>query len=85
MNLSSTLQSEADINGGPIGLVMQDKITIRQNFCNIVNSIWPIGLWWEPSETTTKADTNGDGLLYDRNEAGESSGMESGGSEDASE
>lgn len=82
---SQVLQSEADINGGPIGLVMQDKITIRQNFCNIVNSIWPIGLWWEPSETTTKADTNGDGLLYDRNEAGESSGMESGGSEDVSE
>lgn len=82
---SQELQSEADINGGPIGLVMQDKITIRQNFCNIINSIWPIGLWWEPSETTTKADINGDGLLYDRNEAGESSGMESGGSEDVSE
>ena len=33
------LQSEADINGGPVGLIMQDGLTIRQNFCNIVNSI----------------------------------------------
>lgn len=33
------LQSEADINGGPVGLVLQDGSSIRQNFCNIVNSI----------------------------------------------
>ena len=33
------LQSEADINGGPIGLVLQDGASIRQNFCNIANSI----------------------------------------------
>lgn len=33
------LQSEADINGGPVGLVMQDGLSIRQDFCNIVNSI----------------------------------------------
>ena len=33
------LQSEADLNGGPVGLVLQDGLSIRQNFCNIVNSI----------------------------------------------
>ena len=33
------LQSEADTNGGPVGLVLQDGLSIRQNFCNIVNSI----------------------------------------------
>jgi hypothetical protein len=33
------LQSEADLNGGPVGLVLQDGLAIRQNFCNIVNSI----------------------------------------------
>ena len=33
------LQTEADINGGPVGLVLQDGLSIRQNFCNIVNSI----------------------------------------------
>lgn len=33
------LQTEADLNGGPVGLVMQDGLAIRQNFCNIVNSV----------------------------------------------
>ena len=33
------LQSEADMNGGPVGLVLQDGLSIRQNLCNIVNSI----------------------------------------------
>lgn len=36
---SHMLQSEADVNGGPVGLVLQDGLSIRQNFCNIVNSI----------------------------------------------
>lgn len=69
------LQSEADINGGPVGLVMQDRVTIRQDFCTIVNSIWGVGMWYEPSETITKADINGDGVLYDRND-GNSSGYD---------
>ena len=81
------LQTEADINGGPVGLVLQDGLSIRQNFCNIVNSIWGIGIWCEPAENIIGADINGDGLVYDRNEAGESSGVENsntdnGGNED---
>ena len=76
------LQSEADINGGPVGLVMQDGLTIRQNFCNIVNSIWGLGIWCEPAENIMGADANGDGVIYDRNEAGEHSGMESNGGND---
>lgn len=71
------LQSEADINGGPVGLVMQDGLSIRQNFCNIVNSIWDLGIWCEPAQNIIGADTDGDGLVYDRNEEGESSGVES--------
>ena len=62
------LQSEADINGGPVGLVMQDGTSIRQNFCNIVNSIWDLGIWCEPAENVSGADANGDGVVYDRNE-----------------
>lgn len=76
------LQSEADLNGGPVGLVMQDDITIKQDACNIINSIWGIGMWYEPSETVSKADANGDGVYYDRNEAGENSGVETGGNND---
>ena len=79
------LQSEADINGGPVGLVLQDGLSIRQNFCNIANSIWGIGMWCEPAENVMGADINGDGLVYDRNENGENSGVEdnnNGGEED---
>ena len=76
------LQIEADLNGGPVGLVMQDDITIKQDACNIINSIWGIGMWYEPSETVSKADANGDGVYYDRNEAGENSGVETGGNND---
>ena len=71
------LQSEADINGGPVGLVMQDGLSIRQNFANIVNSIWGIGIWCEPAENIMGADMNGDGVIYDRNEGGENSGVSS--------
>lgn len=76
------LQSEADLNGGPVGLVLQDGLSIRQHFCNVVNSIWGIGIWCEPAENIIGADTDGDGLTYDRNE-GENSGVE-GGSDNAS-
>ena len=70
------LQSEADINGGPVGLVLQDGLSIRQNFCNIANSIWGLGIWCEPAENIMGADIDGDGLVYDRNEGGENSGSQ---------
>lgn len=80
------LQSEADINGGPVGLVLQDGLSIRQNFCNIVNSIWDLGIWCEPAQNIMGADITGDGLTYDRNTEGQSSGVENntdnGGTED---
>ena len=60
------LQSEFDVNGGPVGLVLQDGLSQRQNFCNIVNSIWGTSIWCEVSETISKVDVNGDGVLYDR-------------------
>ena len=74
---SHILQTEADLNGGPVGLVLQDGLSIRQNFCNIVNSIWGLGIWCEPAENVVGADLNGDGVIYDRNDAGQSSGVES--------
>ncbi len=77
------LQTEADINGGPVGLVLQDGLSIRQNFCNIVNSIWGIGIWCEPAENIMGMDQDGDGAVYDRNINNENGGIE-GGSEDES-
>lgn len=79
------LQSEADLNGGPVGLVLQDGLSIRQNFCDIANSLWDLGIWCEPAENIMGADMNGDGVIYNRNEAGENSGVDnsnSGGEED---
>ena len=71
-----TLQSEADINGGPVGLVLQDGLQIRQNFCNIVNSIWGLGIWCEVNENIVGADLDGNGLTYEEDELGENSGVE---------
>ena len=70
------LQSQADLNGGPVGLVLQDGLSIRQNFCNIVNSIWDLDIWCEPAENIKGQDSNGDGVVYDENMTGESSGIE---------
>ena len=70
------LQTEADINGGPVGLIMQDGLSIRQNFCNIVNSIWDLGIWCEPAQNIMGADLDGDGLIYDENEDGANTGVE---------
>lgn len=73
------LQSESDMASPNVELVYQDGLAIRQNFCNIVNSIWGIGLWCEPSETVLGMDQDGDGKAYDSNEGGEHSGTSNSG------
>ena len=70
------LQSEADINGGPVGLVLQDGLSIRQNFCNIVNSIWDLGIWCEPAQNIMGIDMDGDGAIYDDDSDGANTGVE---------
>ena len=60
------LEQEQAINNTPVGLIMQDCTSQRQRFCNIVNSIWGLNIWYEPSENISSADLNGDGLTYDR-------------------
>lgn len=70
------LQSEADINGGPVGLVMQDGLSIRQNFCNIVNSIWDLGIWCEVNQNVLGADIDGDGMISEEDEDGANTGVE---------
>lgn len=48
-----------------VGLVYQDGLTIRQKFCDIVNSIWGLGIWCEASETVLNTDSNLDGQISD--------------------
>lgn len=79
------LESEQQMNDSTVGLVYADGLAIRQNFCNIVNSIWGLNIWCEPSESVVGVDINGDGVEYDRNEEAEHSGQDSSMSEPSSE
>ena len=63
------LESENAINQANVGLIYQDGLTIRQDFCNIVNSIWGLGIWVEPSEAVLGVDQNMDGAAFDIDES----------------
>jgi len=62
---SHMLEAEQDMNSGNVGLVYQDGLTLRQNFCDIVNSIWGLGISCEPSECVLGIDSNMDGAICD--------------------
>lgn len=70
------LEEEQQMNSSTVGLVYQDGLAIRQNFCNIVNSIWGLSIWCEPSESVLGIDNDGDGKAYDENAEGQYSGYE---------
>ena len=59
------LESEQQMNEGNVGLVYQDGLTLRQKFCDIVNSIWGLGIWCEARETVVGIDQNMDGEVSD--------------------
>ena len=40
-------------------------------------------MWYEPAENIIGADTDGDGLMYDRNESGENGGIDNGNTNDS--
>lgn len=61
------LQSEQQLNGTNVDLVLQDALNQRQNTCNIFNSIFATGMWVDVSETISCVDANGDGVAYDNN------------------
>ena len=64
------LQEEQEVNNGSAGLVMQDKLYQRQEFCTILNSIWGFGTWCDVAEVSTDADMNGDGVIADEDAPG---------------
>ena len=79
------LQSEQNMNagGGATGLAMQDGLELRQRFCNIVNSIWGLGIWCDVSETVSGMDTNGDGQVQsDYDQSGSANNTPEGGTTD---
>lgn len=73
------LESEQAVNQVNVGLVYQDGLSIRQNFCNIVNSIYGLGIWCEASENASGVDMNGDGKAIDEDTNAMNTGAEVGG------
>ena len=69
-------QTNMNMGGADTSLTLMDGLLIRQNFCNIVNSIWGLGIWCEPSETIINMDLNGDGTAYERDEQGQNGGVD---------
>lgn len=43
-------KQDGEVNGGPIGLVMQDGLSIRKNFCEIANAIFGLNMSVEVAE-----------------------------------
>lgn len=64
-----TNDSENSLNI-PTDFPLTDGLKIRQDFCEIVNSIWPLGIWCEIAETAEGVDKNGDMVPDDSSAAG---------------
>lgn len=58
------LEAEQNMNTGTASLVLQDDLRQRQEFCDIVNSIWGLNIWCDINESITQIDQDMDGDLY---------------------
>lgn len=63
---SHMLEAEQDMNAGRAKLALQDRLTKRQKFCDFVNAVWGLGIWCDVSESAIGLDTNGDGMVADK-------------------
>lgn len=59
------LGAEQEMNESNASRVLDDRLYQRQRFCDIVNSIWNLGIYCEPAETTIEVDRNLDGQMLD--------------------
>lgn len=57
--------AELEMNASPISLIYQDGLILRQQFCDIVNSLWGLGIECVASETVLGMDSNNDGKIED--------------------
>lgn len=62
---SHMLESEQRMNSGMSSLVLQDSLKTRQDFCDIVNSYFGLGIWCEVSESALGIDRDMDGIAGD--------------------
>ena len=65
---SHMLEAEQEMNAGCVSMPLQDGLTIRQRFCDIVNFLTDAGMSCEVSEVVLGADMNGDGAVMDEND-----------------
>lgn len=81
---SHMLEAEQEVNQGNVGLVMRDRLENRQNFCTLINSIWGLGMWCEPSEVAIGMDRDGDMVAGSNESQGTNMGASQGGNSDES-
>ena len=60
---SHMLEAEQKMNTGNSGIILQDGLKQRVDFCDIANSIWGTSIYCEINETINGMDTNMDGHL----------------------
>ena len=60
---SHMLEAEQRMNNGNSGIILQDGLYQRQEFCDIVNSWFGLSIYCEISETVNNIDMNGDMLV----------------------
>lgn len=69
------LQSENDMIAGAASSTLQNRLNRRQRFCDLVNSIWGIGIYCEASEIALGGDRNLDGaVVNDQDQSGAAEG-----------
>ena len=62
---SHMLEGEMAMNAGKAAIPLNDGLSIRQNFADIVNAITGLGISVGIAEEVIGADMNGDGMAYD--------------------
>lgn len=74
--------SQTQMNAGNTSDVFHNGLMIRQKFCDVVNSIWGLGIECEAAEYHTAVDMDLDGTLDDRkDQSGENPGEQPAGGE----
>ena len=75
------LQAEAMVNQSNTDLIYQDSYDRRKDFCDLVNFVFGLQIWCEPSETATGIDANMDGTTVDDETVDETQMFNQGGNE----
>ena len=67
---SHLLEAEQRMNNGNSGILLQDGLYQRQQFCDIVNSWFGLQIYCEISETVNNIDNNGDFVIDGSSDVG---------------